>query len=110
MRQIVLDELRAEEKESVEAFLRQHAEPASMAGIYWLPVPSALLGEGQQGHPACSPFYFAVEVGEAAVSFELLVRSQSTLHCSCIGYATPSQRDYLLSFIDRMVTEQGLKI
>ncbi|MEJ2032183.1 MAG: hypothetical protein P8Y63_03905 [Deltaproteobacteria bacterium] len=109
MRQIVIDELRRGEKEKAEEFLRRRADPGPMAGIYWLEVPSELWGEGQQGHAGCAPFYFAIEVGEAAVSFELLVRTQATLHCSCIGYATAPQRDYLLGFIDRMLAEQGIR-
>lgn len=109
MRQLVIDELRADEKARIEEFLCRHAEPGSMAGIFWLPVPPALWGEGQEGHTDCAPFYFAVEVGETAVAFELLVRTQTTLHCSCIGYATDAQRDYLLGFIDRMLIEQEIR-
>lgn len=109
MRQIVIDELRREEKEKIEEFLRHNAKPGPMGGIFWLPVPPALWSEVQQVHTDCAPYSFAVEIGEAAVSFELLVRTQATLHCSCIGYATAAQRDYLLGFIDRMVAEQGVR-
>jgi hypothetical protein len=109
MRQIVIDELRMEEKKKVEEFLRRHAKPGPMEGIFWLPVPPALWSEVQQGHADCAPYSLAIEVGEAAVSFELLVRTQATLHCACIGYATAAQRDYLLGFIDRMLAEQGIR-
>lgn len=109
MRQIVIDELRTDERGKIEEFLRHQAKPGPMAGIFWLPVPPALWSEVQQAHADCAPYFFAIEISEAAVSFELLVRTQATLHCSCIGYATAAQRDYLLGFVDRMVAEQGLR-
>ncbi|MDA8163635.1 MAG: hypothetical protein M0017_01190 [Desulfobacteraceae bacterium] len=109
MRQIVIDELRTEEKEKIEEFLRNQAKPGPMAGIFWLPVPSILLNEVQEAHSKCGPYSFAIEVGEASVSFELLVRTPASLHCSCIGYATAAQRDYLLGFLDRMVAELEIK-
>jgi hypothetical protein len=109
MRQVVIDEMHGEEKKKAEEYLARTAEPGPMTGIYWLQVPPDLWSEIQQQHAACGPFYFAIESREAALSFELLVRSQTTLHCSCIGYATPAQRDFLLRYIDRMVTEEGIR-
>jgi len=43
------------------------------------------------------------------VRFEFLVRSQKTLRCSCIDYATRQQRDFILAFADRLVEELQLK-
>jgi hypothetical protein len=47
-----------------------------------------------------------VEVERDSVRFELLVRSQANLHCSCIAYATPVQRQFVLDFIDGMINEE----
>jgi hypothetical protein len=109
MRQIIVDEMSGEEKKKAEDYLARTAEPGPITGIYWLRVPADLWSEIQQQHAACGPFYFAIESREAALSFELLVRSQSTLHCSCIGYATSAQRDFLLRYIDRMAAEEGIR-
>jgi hypothetical protein len=77
-----------------------------MVGLYWIELPADLLAEAQQGHEEHSPFYMAVEITNSSVRFELLVRSQSNLHCSCIAHATPVQRQFILDFVDRMVTEE----
>jgi hypothetical protein len=77
--------------------------------LYWLAVPQDLLGEAQQDHAECGPFYFAVELEEETLRTELLVRSQSNLHCSCIAYATQAQRDFIMRFIDTMLKEEYIK-
>jgi hypothetical protein len=109
MRQVVIDEMKGEEKKKAEEYLARTAEPGPITGIYWLQVPPDLWSDIQQQHGACGPFYFAIESREAAISFELLVRSQTTLHCSCIGYATIAQRDFLLHYIDSMVREGEIR-
>jgi hypothetical protein len=109
MRQLIIDELNNEEREKLIKFLKRTAEPGPIADIFWLPLPPDLWSEDQQSHVGCAPFSFAIEVNEAAVSFELLVRSQAALHCSCIRYATGAQRDFLLAYIDRLVNEEGIR-
>jgi hypothetical protein len=106
MRHIVIDQLSREERENICSYLKRTLQPGAIDGMYWLAVPDDLLGVAQRGHEACGPFFFAVEVEEKKVVFELLVRSKSNLHCSCISYADRSQRDYLLSFIDRLLDEE----
>jgi hypothetical protein len=106
MRQLVIDDLSKEEWAVVDNFLKRNALPGPMEGMYWLPVPEALLAPAQQGHDSCAPFRFGIELSESAVTFELLVRSHANLHCDCIAYATSEQREFLLDFIDRLVTEE----
>ena len=77
-----------------------------MIGLYWIELPPDLLSEAQQGHEEHGPFNLAVELTGSAVKFELLVRSQSNLHCTCIAHATAAQRQFILDFIDRMVGEE----
>ena len=50
-----------------------------------------------------------IELSEKLLVVELLVRSESNLHCSCISYATPAQREFLFQFIDTMVEEEHIK-
>jgi hypothetical protein len=77
-----------------------------MVGLYWISLTPDLLSSTQHGHDRCGPFCLAVEVENDSVRFELLVRSQANLHCSCIAYATPVQRQFVLDFIDRMINEE----
>lgn len=109
MRQVVINELHKEEAAKAKEFLEATCRAAAVDGLYWLPIPLDHLGEAQVGHEACGPFAFAVELGEDFVSFELLVRSESNLHCSCTCYATAPQREFLLELMDRLVGEQGLR-
>ncbi len=109
MRQFVIDELIKEERDNLESYLKRTLKAGAMEGIFWLPVPKELWGAAQNGHDDCGPFYFGIELGRNRLTCELLVRSQSNLHCSCISYATPGQRQVLLDFLDRMLQEEHIR-
>jgi len=109
MRQYVIDQLSREEQANIESYLQRTLQPGSLEGVFWIEVPQDLLGAEQRGHDVCGPFFFAVELKAESVSFELLVRSQSNLHCSCLAYATKMQRDFVLQFVDRMLKEEKIR-
>jgi len=109
MRQYRIDELSREERSNIESYLKRTLKHGPMEGIYWIEVPQDLLGAEQRAHQGCGPFFFAVELEEEAVSFEMLVRSQANLHCSCIAYASQAQRDFVLRFIDKMLQEEKIQ-
>ncbi len=109
MRQFVVDELSREERDNLESYLKRSLKPGGMEGMFWLAVPDDLLAEAQQGHEACGPFFFGIELGRNTLIAEFLVRSESNLHCSCISYATSAQRQFLLNFLDRMLAEERIK-
>jgi hypothetical protein len=106
MRQFVIDELSKEERDNLESYLKRTLTPGPIEGLFWLSIPPDLLAAEQQGHDECGPFYFGVELEDELLRFELLVRSQSNLHCTCIAYATKAQRDFVLSFVDTMLSEE----
>lgn len=108
MRQIVIDELSPMEKDNIDSYLKRNLQKASMDGLYWIELPPDLLSEKQQGHDECAPYTLGVEVEKESVRFELLVRSKNNLHCECIGYATSSQRQFVLDFIDNMLKEEQI--
>jgi hypothetical protein len=106
MRQVVVDQLSRLERDNIDSYLRRTLQKGSLDGMYWLALPQDLLAEAQQGHESCGPFVVAVEIDEESVRFELLIRSQSNLHCSCIAYATRAQRDFVLHYVDTMLAEE----
>ncbi len=106
MRQLVIDELSPMERDNIDSYLKRSVKQGPMVGLYWLELPPDLLSEAQQGHEEHGPFYLAIDLTGSAVKFEMLVRSQSNLHCSCIAHASPTQRQFILDFIDRMVKEE----
>ena len=109
MRQFVIDELSILERDNLDSYLKRTLAPGPMAGIFWIKLPDDLLAEAQRGHEQCGPFYLAVETEEKRICFELLVRSKTNLHCTCIAYATPVQRQFVLDFIDKMLSEEQIK-
>lgn len=109
MRLYKIDQLSREEKANIESYLNRKLQPSPVEGVHWLEVPQDLLSTAQRSHEECGPFFFAVELEAEAVSFELLVRSQSNLHCSCIAYASTAQRDFVLRFIDKMLQEEKIQ-
>ena len=109
MRQLLINELSRDEALKIKEFLDANSRAGAVQGLYWLMLPETLLGEAQIGHESCGPFALAIEAGDDFVSFELLVRSESNLHCSCTKYATPGQRDFLVAFMERMVAEQEIR-
>ncbi len=106
MRQIVIDELSPMERDNIDSYLKRSIKQGAMVGLYWLELPPDLLSEAQLGHEDHGPFYLGVEVDNQSVKFELLVRSQTNLHCTCIAHASTSQRQFVLDFIDKMVKEE----
>lgn len=108
MRQVLINEMNKDEAQKAKEFLEANGRAGAVNGLYWLRIPTDLLGEAQADHESCGPFSFAIELGDDFVSFELLVRSESNLHCSCTCYATSGQRDFLLAIMDRLVSSQGI--
>ena len=109
MRQIIIDDLSPMERDNIDSFLKRSLKQGPMIGLYWIELTADLLSPAQHGHDQCGPFYLAVEVENSSVRFELLVRSHANLHCTCIAYATPVQREFVLGFIDRMLSDEMIR-
>jgi len=109
MRQYFIDEISFLERDNIENYLKRTLKPGPLEGVYWLEVPPDLLGPEQQGHEKCGPFYFSVLLEEKTLHFEFLVRSADNMHCSCIAWATPAQRQFVLDFADRLLEEEMIR-
>jgi hypothetical protein len=109
MRQYQLDEIPRKDIPRVREYLNQHAVAAGLEGIWWVDLQEDLLSPDQFSHQDCRPFRFAIEVGDDFVRFEFLIRSLKTMRCSCIGYATRQQRDFIMAYADRLVEDLALR-
>jgi hypothetical protein len=109
VKQYLLDEISKGDLPRVREYLHEHAKAARLEDIWWVDLPEDLLSPEQFSHRDCRPFRFAVEVGDTFVRFEFLIRSEQTMRCACIGYATRPQRDFILAFADRLVEELALR-
>lgn len=109
MRQYMIDEISFLERDNLDSFLKRSLKASAIDGVYFLELPPDLLAEAQQDHDDCGPFYFTVVLEEASIRFELLVRSSTNMHCSCIAMATDIQRQFILDFADKMLTDEMIK-
>ncbi len=109
MRQYQLDEIRKKDIPRIREYLEKHAQASGLADIWWVDVGPDLLSPEQFEHENCRPYRFAIELGDDFVRFEFLIRSEKTMRCSCIDYATRQQREFILAFADRLVEELDLK-
>jgi len=109
MRQLLIDDLTHLERDNLEHYLKRTLGTGPLEGMFWLTLPDDMLGEAQRDHGGCGPFHFGVELSKDKLSFELLIRSQSNLHCSCICYASKAQRDFLFRFVDTMLAEEQIR-
>lgn len=109
MRQFVIDELSPMEHDNIDSYLKRSIKQGPMIGLYWLELPDNLLSDEQKGHENHGPFHLAVDLSNTAVKFELLVRSPTNLHCSCIAHASPAQRQFVLDFADKMLKEELIR-
>jgi hypothetical protein len=100
MKQYVIDEIRPGERQRLKKYLDEHFGDPAMDGVYWIPLEEELLSETQRQHRDCQPFYFALELGQDAVSCELLVRTRERVRCDCIAYASEKQRNWVVRVVD----------
>ncbi len=100
MKQYVIDELRPEDYEKLKAHLDENFGPSRVSGIYWIPLDQKNLSEIQIKHKECQPFYFAVDLEPNRIACELLVRTRSRVRCECIRYATQTQLNWFIYYID----------
>ncbi len=110
MRQYLIDELSFLERDNLDSFLKRTLKPGPIEGTHWLELPPELLAEPQQAHPACGPFYFSVILEKTELRAEFLVRSSHNMRCSCIAWASPAQRQFLLDWIDKMLQEEFISV
>ncbi len=83
----------------------------SLAGLYWLPVPEELLSDEQKAHRAeCGPYAMGLEVEDTWIKLELLVRAQSRMRCSCVCFAAPAQREYMIDTLDQLLRDLDIQV
>ncbi len=109
MRQYLLNEINRSDYARLKDYLTEHAQASGLQDVWWVDLPSDLLSPEQFEHQDCQPHRFAIELGDDYLRIEFLIRSRNTMRCSCIGYATRQQRDFILAFADRLVEDLALK-
>ena len=109
MKQYVIDELRPDDYGKLKEYFQDHFNASSVDGIFWLPIEPDLLTEEQATHTDCHPLCFAIDLECNRLAFELLLRTQNRIRCSCLGYATESQRNWLIRYADAILEQLEIK-
>jgi len=109
MKQYFIDELRPTDYEKLKSSLDERFGPPNLGGVYWIPLEPKHLSDMQAAHGDCQPFYFAVELQERSMACELLVRTRQRVRCSCIAYATRSQRNWVIQVFDDIFDELNIQ-
>jgi hypothetical protein len=109
MKQYVIDELRQKDYELIKAYMEEKFLSSDVDGIYWIRLDWMILTKVQRDHTDCQPFYFAVNLEPDAITFEMLIRTQNRMRCSCMGYATDIQRNWLIRLADAVFDELEIK-
>lgn len=112
MRTYLLEDFYPEQMEQVRQRLTALGLAGSLEGIFYLPVPLDLLTlEQREHHGECGPYIFMLEiVDETSLKLELLVRAQGKLRCSCVMYAMPEQRAYIMDHLDNFLREMDISV
>lgn len=113
MRCYLIEDFYPEQLQKITAALSGKGWAGSLDGIFYLPVPETLLTETQRKHAGeCGPHIFVLEAVEAegTLKLELLVRAQNKLRCECVMYATPAQREYIISFLDDFIRHLDISV
>ena len=109
MKQYVVDELRYPDYEKLKTYLEDTFEAAATDNIFWIPLASEFMTPAQAEHKDCQPFYFAFELESESLACELLVRTHNHVTCSCMGYATENQRNWLIRIVDSIFEQLEIK-
>ena len=110
MKQYLIDELRLEDYKKFKTYLDENIKQSPVEGLYWIPLAPEHLAASQAGHSACGPHYLALELQEDRIACELLVRAEQVIRCSCIGYATQAQRNWLIDYIDAILEKLDISV
>lgn len=109
MRSYLIDDVPPSNMERIRIFLKENAIQSSIEKVFWLQVPDDLLSNAQSEHRHCRPHVFAMELGSDWVRLEFYVRSLKSMRCSCPGYCTKQQMDFVVNFAHRMIETLDVK-
>jgi len=109
MRSYLIDEISLPDLEKINEFLKQNAILSGLEKIFWLKIPVDLLSDIQYQHRDCQPYIFAIELGTNWIKLEFYIRTHKGMQCTCGGYCTPQQRDFIYNFAHGLIKNLRIK-
>ena len=106
VRSYYIDECMPGELERLAERLDSMRLSAGMEDLYWLPAPKNLLTSLQRRHEReCGPYVLALEISDAALRMELLVRARNKLRCECVAYADQRLVSHMIGYLHALLDE-----
>jgi len=109
MRSYLIDEISPKDIKKINEFLKRNALSSSLDKIFWIQIPNELLTQEQLRHKECGPYICALELGKDWLKLEFFVRSSKNIRCTCSGYCTARQRDFVIGYANRIIEELGVR-
>jgi hypothetical protein len=109
MRAYLIDEINPSHMEKINGFLEKHAIKSHLDQVFWVQIPDDILSDTQIKHVACQPHVFSVELGPNCVKLEFFIRSLKNMACTCPGYCTAKQMEYVIRFAHNMIERLGIR-
>lgn len=84
---------------------------SSVDGLFWLPVPRALLNDVQREHlESCGPYILALDTDtdSGELRLEPLARAQNHMHCECIAPASPKVVEYGVEYVEGLLRKLSI--
>ena len=114
MRYYLIDDIYENQLRAIEKALDDAGLKAPLDGLYYLPIPAAMLNDEQRDHAEHGPFIMALETSlypesdQGWVKLELLVRARNILRCSCVSYASAELRTHMIDYVDSFIAQLGI--
>jgi hypothetical protein len=106
MRYYMIDDLTAENVQTLAASLKNMNLVSGLESFFWLPVPHGHLSQLQIEHEkSCGPHVMGLELLPDSLRLELLVRARGSLRCECVRYAESGLRSYMMTWLDQCLSD-----
>ena len=109
MRSYLIDELLLSDMDKINTFLMETAIRSDLEKIFWVQLPEDILSGVQFEHHDCRPYVFAVELGTDWIKMEFFIRNLKNFNCSCCGYSTPEQRNFIFNYAHNFIKNLDIK-
>lgn len=109
MKSYFVDEISKPGLEQITAYLHKNAIESGMEKLFWIEIPAEFLNKIQSEHSGCKPHRFAVEIGDTWIKAEFFIRTSVSFRCDCSGYCDKDQKTFIISYIDNMIKELGIR-
>ena len=109
MKSYYVDEISTPDLDKINHFLNDNAVESGMEKLFWIEIPSDCLTRLQSEHSECKPHRFAIETGDTWIRAEFFVRTSVKFRCDCNGYCNENQKEFIINYIDNMISELSIR-